>query len=596
MVIFMEEFLLYIEELIIKTFGQHYYFYIIGLVLIIVGVIMLISFAYQSKKNAMEKLIDLSHNIYHLKFIDDTFTYFTTSDLSTNQMVNNDEFITLFDEDTQKLIKEWLSDISSKKRIKNTLEFIHYSKKFNQYLNIVLEVKKNNQETNEIYIDLSFIPIFSKNSPTSPFIKEHYQLEKLFFLQDKSNNILTGLISFHIKEEPSQIGKYRLDQATHQLIICKLLNHCDKDHLISKLQNGNIAFTIFNYDERKDTFLSEIQKEIEVFYEVNSMPYETFNITYTISRMKDLHYKYSLYKLEELSQRLILNKLYNTKLISLSKGEHIQNLEYIEYSEQIKHILKKKSFSFIYKPIINTKNSHIVAYHLDVIPENQILSTFDSFTKYLSNTKDIQNYFRIIIENVVQTFKDETLEKRKIKKEVIIDITPEMIKVIPTIQDDIMINQDITFTFSLDNARFETYVERYPEIYDDIALIKNGLVKNISFNYDISKITHINQKIYDSMNMFSFSIKLFNDSVKNPKLTAKFNIMLDILKENAKNIPLCINNVNDWVGYETLLLYNMKYCSGPILEIENNNMQAIINKRLSSKIKNIYKKYFGQNK
>ena len=95
------------------------------------------------------------------------------------------------------------------------------------------------------------------------------------------------------------------------------------------------------------------------------------------------------------------------------------------------------------------------------------------------------------------------------------------------------------------------------------------------------------------MNMFSFSIKLFNDSIKNKKLSAKFNIMIDYMQRKAEKTPLCIYNINDWIGYETLLLYNMQYCSGPILEIENSNMQAIVNKRLISKIKGLHKKYFG---
>ena len=88
------------------------------------------------------------------------------------------------------------------------------------------------------------------------------------------------------------------------------------------------------------------------------------------------------------------------------------------------------------------------------------------------------------------------------------------------------------------------------------------------------------------------SVQLYSQSIRNPKQTSLFNRMIHILKENKPNIPLYVKDVNDWVTYETLLLYNMKMCSGAIFEIENN-IQAIVNKRIASKVKSLYKKYFG---
>ena len=93
------------------------------------------------------------------------------------------------------------------------------------------------------------------------------------------------------------------------------------------------------------------------------------------------------------------------------------------------------------------------------------------------------------------------------------------------------------------------------------------------------------------MNLISISGDLFNLTRKDYRQTSLFNNTITNLRKFAPKTPLYFSGVDDWVTYETLLSYNMKYCSGNIFEIEND-VNAIVNKRIQSKIKSIYKKHF----
>lgn len=594
MVIFMKTFFENILDFITNKLGENFYLYIIGVIIVIFGVMMLISSSYKNKKKIIEQEIDLNHNTRHYKLdLENNKIYsFVESDMSNSKSITIEEFYNQFSKADVSSIQTWIHECVSKKRYRKYMTFYSYNDYHKQYTFNLLEIKKINDNLTKIYFDLVYIPTYNKKKSQIPFIKEEYQLEKLFHHQKSKSVILTGLISFHLIDEAQNIDTYQLKKTTLFQIINDLLKLCDKKHLLQITPDGNISFCIFDYDNKKDTFLTDVKKQLSMFYELNNMRYETFNIVYTTSKKENLHHKFNLIKLDELSKSLILNKIYDQKIVQLKDAQFIKNKAYLDKNDAIKTILKKNLLDINFCPIINIKNCHIVTYRLKILPNNDEISSYADFIENLTNPKDIINFLKYMIKICKENLQtNEVLERRKIEKCVLLDINSKMLYEIKNVINDIMECSEVTFIFNLNSKNFYEHADRYPEIYDYLEELKNQNVNNVKLALHLNNIIHIDERLYEYMNLISISGDLFNLTRKDYRQTSLFNNTITNLRKFAPKTPLYFSGVDDWVTYETLLSYNMKYCSGNIFEIEND-VNAIVNKRIQSKIKSIYKKHF----
>ena len=111
---------------------------------------------------------------------------------------------------------------------------------------------------------------------------------------------------------------------------------------------------------------------------------------------------------------------------------------------------------------------------------------------------------------------------------------------------------------------------------------------NVSFKLDLDNIHVPSDEILSKFKYVSFSNTFFKSIISNSKNNIMFTNLLCRLYKNHK--ILMAYEIVDWTTIETLICNNVFIFSGNIFET-NDEINPIISKRITSKIKELYNKY-----
>lgn len=587
----MKEFLNKIYEHITSYIQFDHFLYLVGCLIILIGVSIIVQNVCTNRKNTIAKMISLEHDMTHLTvdLFNKTVYFFSRESLSDAKIMTLSEYLESFNEKNRECLHRWFynainPDISNPEY----LELQSFSKKDKTFHTELFICRKANIATHKLHLDHFSYSLQSKKQAACPFMKEDYELDRIFYRLRKTVPVLVGLLSFFCTDNRCN-GDYKLDKLLHAQILDILIKNCDKKHYLSLMKNGNIAFVILKYNEKEDTFLHRIEKELNRFYAVNAMESEGFHITYSVQKAENLQYKASIRKMSDCSFSKLQNHIYDRQLFPYQEIDPEDLTLQDRITAEVKNVLKNNQMIYDFIPVFNCKTGTVDSYDTEIRAANDFFKDAEDFLTKVSETGCANDYLATVVRSITTQYQSETLTKKRVAKTVVLHIRPEMMDSVANSVRYFRRQPDIVFILSMKSNEMVQYGMRFSEFRTKLENICVKKVDNLRFRIQITDTEFSCDQFIDRIQSFEIAADYFDTVIRDSQRHFLLSNLLTYLTQEGK--PVVVTHVNDWTTYETLLCHRISYCSGKVFETENM-VNPPVSKRISSRVKELYAKYY----
>ncbi len=578
-----------IKDFITQYLTLAHFFIILGVMIVLIGIFIILKGMYKSKHNNLKNKINSEDNVTHLIFdlLNKTIYCFKKVNLDTPITITLEDFLKEYDEKNREKLKRWLFSLLNTNINNNQyFESINFNKARHEYYQDVFVLRSVNNEKHTLHIDHISYSMLSKKVPECQYIKNANEIDRIFYRLKRNSSLVIGLISFFPTKIFNTHNEYCFDKITQHQLIDMIINMLDKNHFITIQNNGDIAFIITNYVSDKDTFITQLNDKISKFYVINSLNNESYNICISRQDTNNADYKNCIKKLKTFSKKLINNKNYSEHLFYLDEFHDYSCLDIDSINNETKKAIENNLFSYTFKPVINSKNGFIYGYNLFIKPISLEISDFDLFVDSLLSQNLASSYLRLVVNNIISSLNDEkNIRNKKVIKRISFNYSPYLMESIIYNLDLFRKNEDIEFVFIMKSDTVNTSIINQTNFLDNFNIID---LPNVSFKLDLDNIHVPSDEILSKFKYVSFSNTFFKSIISNSKNNIMFTNLLCRLYKNHK--ILMAYEIVDWTTIETLICNNVFIFSGKIFET-NDEINPIISKRITSKIKELYNKY-----
>lgn len=579
----------YIMNLASNYFKPIHLLILIGVLIIILIVYLIMHGIYIHRKKKLSHYIELEDNLRLLKIdlLNKTVYSLKKVNLSTPKTISLEEFLRKFDSRNQDKLNRWLLSLLNK-NINSTkyLEITNYNIKSHEYYQDVFVSEKINYDNHIVHVQHLSYSIRSKKIPECPFIKNESEIDRQLYRLKKNDNITIALLSFFPTSLYNSSKDYHLDKIIYHQIIELIIQSINKNYFFSFQNNDDILLFLPNYDYEKDTFLSSLNKSIKKFYTINSLRFDNYNLCIAKMNENKSEYKNLIKKLKTFSRKLINNKVFNETMFYFDEYHQYGSDDIATLNTDIKNTIENDLISYIYKPVINSKNGFIDSYTLLIRPISEKINDYNLFVDSLLKQNLADKYLQLIIENIKKSFSDDIINNKKVAKKVNFQISPALINALINNIDLIKNSSDIDFIISFKNSSIVDAIANQSNFLDTIKLFE---ASNIHFGLELVDINILHEFDISIFKHISFSYTFFKDNFShNKNKIIMKNAIMSFYKQKKF---ITIYEIVDWASMETLICNHVFLFSGKILDLKDE-INPIVSKRLSSKVRELYSKYY----
>ena len=576
----MEKFFKDIITFITETFELWHFLVLLGFILIFVGLMIIVPNLYKHKKNYINQLISNLDNLEHISIdvLNKTIYHFSTINASAPIKEQLQAYLMRYDEKNRAALNRWISTLTNKNDIDNVFfEITTYSKEKKSYVKEVFSLKSINPEKNMVHIDKYISSLKNKKNPECPHIKADYEIERCFFKLKKNSNTFIGLITFYSTEIIKDQKTYHLDRISRQHIIDIILPFCDNNHLITQLKNGDLGLIILNYSSKKDKFIKNIIEHLNKYYAISKAENEKFHITAYINKGSQINYNECIKKDRTLSNHLLDIENYQNNIFFYNDGNEYPTKSKSIAIEKIKRLLSKEDVQIQINPFLKSKDAKLSFYSYEMISET--FSHLELAKICSTSNKDI-DYLRLYLKKTLETI--ELNKENCLSKDIMLTIDSHLIFHL----------MDLLPEFKMAPCHFIFNIIEDEYLNQNRSEVYNCLKEISELGFDLC-ITLASKNIpYESIINFADYILLDQDVIHTLKKN-KGNMILTTFFNNmiSQKKVLIASHVPDWSTYETLICKKVSIFNGRFLENQSQDTLEI-NRRILTKMKEIYKKYY----
>ncbi len=572
-------------------------FFVIMLVLIIVlGLVIAfyaISVHREKKFHQQVSYESTTTRIFIIDVQKNNYVVFNKSDISHKKSAELFSFYSSFHPNDIERVKSWIFDICTHKQ--DTSEYLEADVLLNHNHSIcfsLLRLIEYKPEVGLIHLESHLLKYITplnapkkknegKKSPTG--IVKRSQIMTLIN-RNKSLSGYTYCIRFFYTKQ-----KVISNDKIERYMIMNLKNAVYPFASNSKtprqiMDNGDNEIFLFdlrlNNKESAILLASSIARAIKRETEVNGFAgYINFSIG--ISENGVFYQDYDA--IEEKAREACIMGQTNSKEVTLYRRNSDASKELIQYNEQVEHLLKDNVLRFLYRPIINVRNSQLIGYFEYVKAYDSPFSTFSEMSKYASRINKNLDLFAIVCKNVIPKF--------------IMERPDDAVKLFLTISM-IDINSVIDIISSVRNYKKANIIlvldeQEVNENSHNTELLIQTLqnLKSNGFHLALSlkdKNLLLNDKVYFAFNYFVVGSAMMEEVKENNRIRLSLYALFEsLLKYNR---PIIATDLDGWQAVELIIKSGINYISSDAVS-PSNDMLLPVEKKKMEKVSAMAEKY-----
>ena len=248
-----------------------------------------------------------------------------------------------------------------------------------------------------------------------------------------------------------------------------------------------------------------------------------------------------------------------------------------KYIEQVEHILKNDVLRYLFRPIINTQNGHIIGYFEYVKAYDSPFSNFQEMSKYAARINRNIDLFAIIAKHVIPKFASECREDRA---SLFLSISMVDLENVADIIDNIPSSENISIVLVLDEQEVN-------ENAANVDLLSNALLDLKRENYQIALLLNdkdllLDDSVYHLFDYFVVGSAMIGAIRKNNHIRlSTYTLIESLLKYNK---PIIATDLESWQAVELIIKSGIKYISSDVITPTNDMLLPLEKKRMEKVI------------
>lgn len=581
-----------IKDFITKYMTITHFLLILGFIIIGFGLFFVIRGMHKSKIKRLNSEIANNDNITHfvVDLLNKSVYLFKKNNLENARTISLEEFLNHYSGKNQESLNRWLfNQLNTKISAAKYIKLTHYKKNMHEYFDDVYAIEKVDTDRHVLHVDCISFGIRSKKSSDCPYIKNFTELDRMFYRMKKSDLVTIALISFFPCSVHNKYSEYSLDSIVYFQLFSTIIHLLNKNCYLSVQSNGDIALIIINYDFAKDNIIMKINEYLHNYYVINNMKIDDYNICVSKLNVEKSDYKSVLKQLKQFSHHLIASNDTSNHVYYYDDSHRYDTLEVASINKETKDAINNNLFNYTYKFVLNSKNGSIDSFIAMITPFSETISNHDLFLDSILSQNLATDYLKMIINTLSKDINgrfEDTTKAKKLSRKVSFDFSPSLIQSISDNLELFRSYSDIEFTFILKNSDINDSMMNQDNFIESLSKIKEP---NIKFRLELDVLTMPSKEIMNIINSVSFSNTFVRNITEDNKNHILFSNMLLSFLSSKKT--LLAYDMIDWLTIETLICNNVLLFSGDVFETKNS-INPLISKRITSKLKEIYTKYY----
>ena len=277
--------------------------------------------------------------------------------------------------------------------------------------------------------------------------------------------------------------------------------------------------------------------------------------------------------IEEKVQEACISGQSPSQEVVLYQRNAAANSDLIRYGEQVEHLLNEGVMRYLYRPIINAKNSQVIGYFEYVKAYDSPFSNFAEMSKYASRMNKNRDLFAMVAKNVISKFGSERQDPN-----MSLFLTVSMIDIndIASIISQIPNYNRIRLVLVFDEQEVN-------ENSNNTELLVSALtnLRNSGFEIALSlrdKNLLLDDEVYFLFNYFVVGSAMMEEVKHNNRIRLSLYTLIEsLLKYNR---PIIATDLEGWQAVELIIKSGISYISSDAVAASNDMLLPVEKKRM----------------
>ena len=245
----------------------------------------------------------------------------------------------------------------------------------------------------------------------------------------------------------------------------------------------------------------------------------------------------------------------------------------VKYNEQIEHLFKDGALRYLYRPIINARNSSVIGYFEYVKAYDSPFSNFSEMSKYSARINKNLELFAIVCKNVIPKYVSENQEGNA---SLFLQVSMIDINGIVDIITNVPNYQKANIVLVIDEQEIN-------ENSSNIELLANSLnnLKNNGFELALSlkdKNLLLNDQIYFLFHYFVVGSSMMGEVKHNNRSRLSlYNLIESLLKYDR---PIIATDLDGWQAVELIIKSGIGFISSDAVAGSNDMLLPVERKKM----------------
>ena len=340
------------------------------------------------------------------------------------------------------------------------------------------------------------------------------------------------------------------------------------------LDNGDSELFIFDLRisnrESALQLANSISRSIKKQMEVNGF---TGYINFAIGVVENGQFYQDYDTIEEKAREACISGQTNSNEIVFYQRNVTANSDMVKYSEQIDHLLKEGVLRYLYRPIVNAKNSQTIGYFEYVKAYDSPFSSFSEMSKYAARINKNLDLFALIAKNVITKFNNE---RQSANMSLFLNVSMIDINSIASIINQIPNHNKVDLVLVFDEQEVNENSNNTELLISTLSSLKNsGFELALSLK---DKNLLLDDKIYFLFHYFVVGSAMMEEVKHNNRIRLSLYALIEsLLKYNR---PIIATDLEGWQAVELIIKSGISYISSDIVAPSNDMLLPVERKKM----------------